>query len=479
VLAPNCANGKLPDGTALFDRASDAVVAFGPDNTVYANHLVFDDRSGGGLRSAIAVNVSYNGGRTWSDPVVFQNDQIGGLNDKNWIVVDNSAAPGHTKGRVYAVWDRVSPMVYNYCDANCDVRSNWLPNFLIMYAGQGISAIPVVMPSGNLGVFFSTNASAPIYTPTDQGATPAPGSGIEMILFPVAGGLPVPTPVPVPRGVTDDQGKPVQQQRASDGVLIDATVDDVTGRLYVAWADGRSRADGRNDAYLVSSGDGGLTWGPQIRVNPGSTSDFVNHYNVTVAVGPDGDVRMSYRQRQEAAAVANFSPNIDTYYLESHDQGATWSAPLRVNTVRTNVYYGAFSRNGIFEGDYNQMAAGGSYTYIVREEAYPITPNEPHGLMVSGDTLTGNTAGCPATGLTPACLGHLHQRTWVAVVGRGQGTAPATVPDASPAGSPLPLILPGTSVAGVPAGGWLIVAAGLGGLLAMALVLMVAGRRRA
>src|SRR5918912_756144 len=31
-----------PGQTGTFDRASDAVVAFGPDNTVYANSLVFD-----------------------------------------------------------------------------------------------------------------------------------------------------------------------------------------------------------------------------------------------------------------------------------------------------------------------------------------------------------------------------------------------------------------------------------------------------
>src|SRR4051812_11863515 len=82
-------HGELPGlttygrGTALdqgghFERGSDAVVAFGPNNTVYANSLIFNNGqatdfaegvAGGGLRSAIAINVSYNGGRTWSPPV--------------------------------------------------------------------------------------------------------------------------------------------------------------------------------------------------------------------------------------------------------------------------------------------------------------------------------------------------------------------------------------------------------------------------
>jgi hypothetical protein len=447
VPGPGCPNG------GPYDRASDAVVAFGPGNTVYANHLIFNDQTGGALTSAIAVNVSKDGGRTWGPPVVFQDDPGGGLNDKNWIVVDNSSAPGHHKGRVYVVWDRVAPIVYNYCDANCDQKSNWLPNFLVLYPGQGISSIPVVMPSGNLGVFFETDAASPITTPTDQPVSVVPGSGIDLVLFPVAGALPVPVPLLVPRGVTDDQGKAVRQQRASDGTLIDAEVDQVSGRLYVVWADGRSRSDGVNDAYLTTSSDGGLTWSPQVRVNPGSTSDFVDHYNVTVAVGPDGSVRVSYRQRQEAPTVGGFSPNIDTYYQQSVDHGTTWSAPLRVNTVRTSVWYGAFSRNGIFEGDYNEIAAGGPYSYIVRAEAYAVTANEPHGLIVdpsNPEILTGNPAGCARGTLTPACMTHIHQRTWVAVVGpavTGAGFSPPPVSAATPLASALPALLPNTAVA--------------------------------
>src|SRR4051812_13887436 len=111
-------HGELPGlttygrGTPLdqgghFERGSDAVVAFGPHNTVYANSLIFNSGqatdfaegvAGGGLRSAIAINVSYNGGRTWSPPVIFQDDDLGGLNDKNWIVVDNGTGAGHTPG---------------------------------------------------------------------------------------------------------------------------------------------------------------------------------------------------------------------------------------------------------------------------------------------------------------------------------------------------------------------------------------------
>ena len=78
-------HGELPGLTTYpgqggaFERASDAVVAFGPGNLVYANSLVFDFNTGGGLRSGIAVNVSKDGGRTWSQPVILQDDRLGGI----------------------------------------------------------------------------------------------------------------------------------------------------------------------------------------------------------------------------------------------------------------------------------------------------------------------------------------------------------------------------------------------------------------
>src|SRR5438046_1416201 len=138
---------------ALASAPSDAVAAFGPNNVVYANSLVFDQDEDSGLPSGIAVNVSKDGGRTWSDPVVFQDDEIGGLNDKNWVVVDSSDAPGHHKGRVYVIWDRIAPVLVDYCDHDCDRRSNWLPDFQtipnVVFPAQGSGAQPADRHDGS------------------------------------------------------------------------------------------------------------------------------------------------------------------------------------------------------------------------------------------------------------------------------------------------------------------------------------------
>src|SRR3954451_20426702 len=126
-------HGYLPGLTTLtkgsFDRASDAVVTFAADPAhkgrylVYANSLVVNDGSGASgdtSQSAMAINVSKDGGRTWSKAVVLEQDGVSGLNDQNWLVADNGTGTGHTTGRVYVVWDRIAPMIYSYCDSDCD-----------------------------------------------------------------------------------------------------------------------------------------------------------------------------------------------------------------------------------------------------------------------------------------------------------------------------------------------------------------------
>src|SRR4051795_6051231 len=238
--------GELPGLTTFpgqggeFERASDAVVAFGPNNVVYANSLIFDSTVGGGLRSAIAVNVSKDGGRTWSKPVVFQDDQLGGANDKNWIVVDNSDAPGHHKGRVYVVWDRVAPVVYDYCDHDCDQLANWLPTLQtldpVVFPGQGIGAYPMVLKSGGLGIVIQT-ATPGAPTSFDE---PDPDVGDEetYIAAPAAGSTPSPSPLTFlpPIQIARNASNGTTAQRAAEG-LPAAAADPKSDAVYAVWDD--------------------------------------------------------------------------------------------------------------------------------------------------------------------------------------------------------------------------------------------------
>jgi len=408
-----------------FDRASDAVVTFGADPAhpghylVYANSLVFDDGSspsGDTNQSGMAINVSKDGGRTWSKAVVLEQDGLAGLNDKNWLVADNGTGSGHATGRVYVVWDRIAPLVYSYCDKGCDKLANWTSSngnsgaFYVYDPMPGIGSIPLVMPDGSLGVVFQGDfggmPSIPS-TPTDQPEMNVGGSQLMFALAAGAGSTPWPSPLSFTQtafGIAANTGNAVAEQRA--GTLPAAALDPKTGQIYVAWEDGRFRKDGLNDIVVSTSTTNGVTWSSPAKVNTGSGSNHVNHWNAMIDVGRDGVVHVGYRQRLEtkgtptARSATGLSPRIDTYYQESRNHGATWSKPLKVNAVTTDVGYAAFSRGGAFLGDYNQVAAASNgWTYVVHNEALPRIPGESCNCSFH----SGN--------------GHQHQYTYVAVVG--------------------------------------------------------------
>jgi len=409
-----------------FDRASDAVVTFGADPDrpghylVYANSLVFNDGSspsGDTNQSGMAINVSKDGGRTWSKAVVLEQDGLAGLNDKNWLVADNGTGTGHTTGRVYVVWDRIAPMIYSYCDHDCDQLANWTSgaggggSFYVFDPMPGIGSIPLVLPDGSLGIVFQGDfggtPSIPS-SPTDQPEFAVAGSQLMFAIAPGAGAVAWPAPLTFTQtafGIAANSNNAVAEQRA--GTLPSAAVDPKTGQLYVAWEDGRFRSDGLNDVLFSTSTTEGATWSTPKKVNGGTGNDRINHWNAMIDVGKDGVVHVGYRQRDEhhhaptARSVTGLSPHIDTYYQESRDHGATWTAPLKVNSVRTDVGYAAFSRGGAFLGDYNQVAtATNGTTYVVHNEALPKFAGEKCNCSFR----SGN--------------GHQHQYTYVAVIGK-------------------------------------------------------------
>jgi len=472
---------SYPGQGGPFDRASDAVVAFGPNNDVYYSSLVFDDTSTQGLRSGMAVNVSKDGGRTWSQPVFFDDDLLAGENDKNWVVVDNSDKPGHHKGRVYVVWDRVAAMFYDYCDSACDTLAGWafggtfhqvdLPS---PYLGQDIGATPVVLNDGSLAIIFNAAAGGvPTGSNAEQTLTGFATARLTSVVAPLAGTQPFGTPLVFepPVYIADDLDSSVRAQRA--GSLPSADYDSKTGTLAVTWEDARLHTEATpvNDILVATSTDGGTTWSDPVKVNPGTATDYVDRYNPSIAGSGDGILHIAYRSRQEADHLAGFAPDAQTYYQESSDGGKTWSAPLLVDTVANNLYYGAFSRNGTFEGDYNGIASAGGFSYVTRDEAYPAYAGEPPALTPD----PSNPEQLALTGKD-----HQHQQTWVAVVGPASAAGPvsavqpaAQASPSAPAPSAAAISTPNTSSSSAQtARVTLFALALLGG------VALVAGRRR-
>src|SRR5204863_1153912 len=117
---------------------------------------------------------------------------------------------------------------------------------------------------------------------------------------PQAGSVPWPAPLvwAPPINITGNHSNGQPAQRAPEG-LPAATADPKSGTMYIVWDDSRFRTDGTNDILISASTDGGTTWSPPGRVNPGPKDDHVDHYGATVAVGEDGSVHVGYRVRDE------------------------------------------------------------------------------------------------------------------------------------------------------------------------------------
>ena len=91
-----------------FNRASDPWISFGPTGKVYESSLVINvDSKGVEQESGIAVNMSSDGGLTWSAPTILILTNFSGPNfienDKESITADPQ-----NPNLVYTIWDQVS-----------------------------------------------------------------------------------------------------------------------------------------------------------------------------------------------------------------------------------------------------------------------------------------------------------------------------------------------------------------------------------
>ncbi|HEX9713357.1 MAG TPA: sialidase family protein [Actinomycetota bacterium] len=443
-------SGRLPGTTKVtggpFDRASDPVVVFGPDDLVYAQSLLFNN---GGNRRALWNNVSRDGGLTWEPGAAsITTDDTYGSTDKNWLTVDVDDAPGHHEGRIYVAWDRIAPVSVAYSD---DQGATWHIQDIgyTTYPGQGIGALPLVLDDGGLAVLWATLAyplpPARPGEPAESVEEGASGLGRYVLsIAPKAGTVPTAGPLvftpPVTVGV--DLGRPTRGQRAGDG-LPQAFVDPNSGRIYVAWQDARFRDDEVNDIVITWSDDDGITWSPVKPVDPGPRNNWRNRFLPMIGVGEDGALWVAYREREENAGIPHFfSPQVDTMLQVSRDGGETFSAPMKVNRSVSDMGFGTRSRGGVFLGDYHQLAVAQDRTYITHTEPVRVSAREE--------------AQFP-----PA---YHHQRTWVSVV--GEQPAAVSEPKAQVKGTRTGRTLPATGVPFIPVA---LVALGMAGIVAESL----------
>ena len=150
------------------------------------------------------------------------------------------------------------------------------------------------------------------------------------------------------RGVTvDDDVRPVDRVMLVFTMPPPSLAAGDDGRLFVAWHDARH---GDWDVLLRASSDGGRTWGPVVRLNDDRKGNGRHQYLPRLAVSPDGRLdAVFYDRRLDPRNVRNH-----VFLTSSGDGGLTFAPNLRLTTESSNhrvgvQYPGIPSARGQFE----------------------------------------------------------------------------------------------------------------------------------
>ena len=344
----------------VYERASDPWVTFSPNGRLYSISL--GESLNHEFATAILVNTSDDGGRTWGPATTLIRDTDPALfNDKESITADP------TDGRyVYAVWDRRrfpsdtrsqqrlagnprsfrSNMMFS---RTTDGGMSWEPARPVVAADNNarlwtVGHQIVVLPNGDLVDIFTmfdgnspkNSESVAVVRSTDHGATWSQ----PLVVDQDARAVPV---------VDPDGGQLVRSGEA----LPDIAVDSRTGVLYAVWQDGRFSGYRHNGIAMAKSMDGGLTWTTPVEAN---AAPEVAAFTPSVAVRDDGTVAVTYYDFSDNTQDPNTLPT--RYWMAvSHDGGATWK-PRNV-AGPFDLEQAPRTEAGLFLGDYEGLVAQG------------------------------------------------------------------------------------------------------------------------
>jgi hypothetical protein len=296
---PGVLNQSMPPS---WTNTTDPNVAFDSQGRVYQTMLPFN-AFWTNLHPDGEITVSFsddmgahwvtgNGGQALEQVPNASSFQLGHVEDKQWIAVDNFANSPF-KDRVYATWDIVDGNVGSTVKlreaTSTDRGLTFSKAKTIVSAStdqlRDQFSQPAVDPTGNLYVAFtnigtkSTEADMFVTKSTDGGSTFS-------------------TPVKAASGHIIGVGSvPLNNTTFRDGINFAFAVSPTfPGHLYLVYDDFNGT---QYNVFFVQSTDGGVTWSAPTPVNDDVLSGHVaDHFQGAVAAGPNGGVAVAFYDRR-------------------------------------------------------------------------------------------------------------------------------------------------------------------------------------
>jgi uncharacterized repeat protein (TIGR01451 family) len=237
-----------------------------------------------------------------------------------------------------------------------DGNGSWSSPPLILASSSVQGSIPGVAPDGSVYVVFGRNIfSGP--SPGTIEFVKSTNGGASFSSASVAANITaIPYFLPNPFGSSPNFRSPAS--------LPAFAVSPTDGNLYIAWADYRY---GDADIYFTRSTDGGVTWGPQVRLNDDPAANGMDQLQPQVSVAPNGRVAVMWFDRRlpcpdlpwiPPAHVGVYNGCIDTFMTRSTNGGQTWAPNIRASAQTWDWTLNLpWTGSAGFIGDYQGIAS--------------------------------------------------------------------------------------------------------------------------
>ena len=356
---PRVVYGPRPDASGSFASARAAHAFVNGVRAYYGGLAEFapGSRQGQQAPELLTVSTSDNNGVSWSDPVIAANGHGFLFNDKPDVWVDrNPSSPFF--GRVYVSWTQFRGSAFTFFGEpvrvafSDDGGKTWSTE-------RQLSAAQNIGLGGRQGSTVRTGPDGTVYVVWEDSDV----NGFKQVVaVSHDGGVSFSRPIDIAR--VHDIQDPIPGANFRDNSFPSLAVDQGTGAVFVDWADLRN---GTGRIVISKSSDHGSTWSTPAVVSP-AADGYAFFQGLDVA--PNGRVDVGYQALEATAtgpaAYGTGNATIDSFYVQSANGGATWSASTKVSSVSSDP--AASAQNNLarqFWGDYNTLVSTSANAFFI------------------------------------------------------------------------------------------------------------------